>query len=83
MSLGIRHILRQHTKDIWYSEDESRDMLLKQPCQGDVLTQFLPKRTEISRYADAKKTTCQKCLAFYREVNRFNLWWREHAKLFD
>ena len=53
--------------DFWYSEDESRNMLLKQSGQGNVVT-VSAKRTEIEHYSDAKKTTCQKCLAFYREV---------------
>ena len=36
-----RHILHKQTNDFWYFEDESRT-LLKQPGQGNVVTQFLP-----------------------------------------
>ena len=40
-------------------------MLLKQPSQGNVVTEFLPNGLKFNATLMQKKMTCQKCMAFY------------------
>ena len=59
--------------DFWYSEDESRNMLLKQSGQGNVVTQLLPNELKFNATPTLKRRPVRNAWLFIGSFNHFNL----------